>query len=882
MRYLHFTEIEAASYPVCFLVPTIQRDEIIKAYFEPFELSQEDCLIVDLHYDLNKKKTSVTEMKRYITEELLPVLQDLSVEYLVCADAEYFKVLIGSNKANTNLGYVMDCVFGEPGKLKVIYVPNYRAMFYDPDKTTTKISLGIQALVAHRAGFYQPPGTSILSFEAYPKSDEEIAEWLQRLLDMDVDLTADIEGFSLKHYTAGIGTISFSWCKGKGIAFPVDYEPLDASKAPYGRQTFNAHRREMLRIFFEELTHRGRKLIWHHIAYDVYVLIYQLYMKDLLDTKGLLKGMNILLSHWDCTKLITFLATNSCAGNQLGLKDQAQEYAGNYALGDIKDITNIPLDKLLTYNLIDASATWHVYEKHWPTLVADQQQEIYETIFKPATLDIIQMQLTGMPLNMNRVKEVKEILEADAQTSLHTIQSSSLVQEFTYRLNELWVQKENQRLKVKRKTMADANEVFNPSSPMQLQGLLYEQLGLPVIAYSETKQPSTKSAVLSDLKNHTDRQDILDLLDALINFSTVSILLENFIPKMEDAVLGPDGWHYLFGNFNLGGTLSGRLSASQPSLQNIPAGAEGEKTKKGQYGKLIKSCFQAPPGWVFVGLDFASLEDRISALTTKDPNKLRVYVDGYDGHSLRAYYYYTEQMPDIDPNSVESINSIQKKYKPLRDKSKNPTFTLTYQGTWNTLVTKYKFTPELAQQVEQRYHELYAVSDQWVAAKLDQASKDGYITAAFGLRVRTPLLAQVIRGTKKTPYEAEAEGRSAGNALGQSWCLLNSRAWSEFMGKVRSSEHRLAVRPCAQIHDAGYALLREDIAVLAYTNQHLVQAAQWQDHPDIWHNEVKLGGELSVFWPSWAKEIVIPNGAGESEILEIIEKEISDDASSKS
>src|SRR5690606_19651736 len=84
----------------------------------------------------------------------------------------------------------------------------------------------------------------------------------------------------------------------------------------------------------------------------------------------------------------------------------------------------------------------------------------------------------------------------------------------------------------------------------------------------------------------------------------------------------------------------GRLSSSNPNLQTIPANSK--------YGKLIKSCFRAPEGWLFVGLDFASLEDRISALTTKDTNKLKVYTDGFDGHSLRAQSYFSEQMPDIE------------------------------------------------------------------------------------------------------------------------------------------------------------------------------------------------------------------------------------------
>lgn len=232
------------------------------------------------------------------------------------------------------------------------------------------------------------------------------------------------------------------------------------------------------------------------------------------------------------------------------------------------------------------------------------------------------------------------------------------------------------------------------------------------------------------------------------------------------------------------------------------------------------------------------------------------------------------QIEEIDPKEFDlmEINSIQKKHKPLRDRSKNPTFTLTYQGTYIALVKKYGFTVEQAHDLVAKYNELYSVSIQWVSDKLKTASQHGYITGAFGLRLRTPLLKQVIRGAAKTPYEAEAEARTAGNALGQSWCLLNSRAWIEFMQKVRKSEHRLDIRPTAQIHDAGYALVRDDIDKVLYCNEHLVAATYWQDHPEIAHPEVGLGGELSIFHPDWSQEITIPNGAAAEEIFSIIEK----------
>ena len=66
-------------------------------------------------------------------------------------------------------------------------------------------------------------------------------------------------------------------------------------------------------------------------------------------------------------------------------------------------------------------------------------------------------------------------------------------------------------------------------------------------------------------------------------------------------------------------------------------------------------------------------------------------------------------------------------------------------------------------------------------------------------------------------------------------------------------------------------MLKEDLNLLMYVNEHLVKAVQWQDHPDIYHDDVKLGGELSIFFPTWKQEIVIPNGANAESILQIID-----------
>ena len=734
MQHLIFG-LEKATYKIAILVNEIRRDDIRREYVTPYGLNEDDIIVIDLHQTAGKKSTPAAERKMYIFEELAPTLNDLKVEYLIIGDGDYFKTFTKVSKVDPTLGYMLSTEFGD---WKVAYVPNYRTVFYDPLKVGQKISAGVNAVISWMNGTYRDPGVDIIEFSAYPQTISEIADWLDRLLEMDRDLAIDIEAFSLKHYDAGIGTISFAWSKTEGIAFPIDI--LDSPE--HSRMC-----RQLLRIFFEKFK---RKATYHNIGYDVYVLIYQLFMKDLLDNEGLLHGLDVLLRNWDDTKLITYLATNSCAGNELSLKIQAQEYAGNYAQEDIKDIRKIPLPQLLQYNLVDSMATWFVHEKHYKKMVRDKQLDIYETLFKPAIVDIIQMQLTGMPVSMPRVGKVKQILQAANDSAVQQMRTNPLLQSFEYHLKEEHVRKRNEKLKTKHILITDDecnNVVFNPNSAPQLQVFLYENLQLPVISRTKNKEPSTGGDILEALKNHTQDNNILGFLDALIEFKAVDKILGTFIVAMENAQLGPDGWHYLFGYFNLGGALSGRLSSSNPNLQNLPANvvmavsqllldqfgdALAPFISKGKLslGKLIKWCFEAPPGWFFCGIDFASLEDRISALTTKDPNKLKVYTDGYDGHCLRAHAYFGDKMPDIDPTSVASINSIADLYPRERHIGKNPTFALTYQGNYGTLMRNYGFSEELARKCETSYATLYAVSIDWVNAKLNQASKDGYVTVA--------------------------------------------------------------------------------------------------------------------------------------------------------
>lgn len=228
-----------------------------------------------------------------------------------------------------------------------------------------------------------------------------------------------------------------------------------------------------------------------------------------------------------------------------------------------------------------------------------------------------------------------------------------------------------------------------------------------------------------------------------------------------------------------------------------------------------------------------------------------------------------KEIPNQEFN-VGQINSINKKYPKLRQLSKAPTFALTFAGTAHTLANNCGFSLEEAKAIEAKYHELYLISDQWVQVQIEQAHKDGYSLGAFGLRIRTPLLKQVVYGAPKMPYEAAAEARTLGNAIsGQSYGLLNNRAAVAFMQKVWASKYRFDIKLVALIHDAIYVLIRDDVDVMQWANTELIKAMQWQELPEIDHPTVKLGAALDIFWPDWSQATTLPNNADKETIYKV-------------
>lgn len=845
--------------PISFQPPSLRRNYVEPLTYDANVLSPAEIIGFTLKYD--NGKAGVKLQREYLEQMLLPALNNLGITYLYCTDGQYFKTLTGEKKAEVHYGYVLPCVFAGYEHMQVVLGVNYQALNFDPKKAGP-MAQGLSALLRHMSGAYVAIGDEIIQQEYYPDNLADIKRTLDALHKFP-RLEMDIEGFGLKFNECGIGSIGFSYAEGCGTSFLVDYQPLPEPEVNgkivhYGKQVKNHAVRALLREFLEN--YKG-EMIWHYANFDIKIIIYELWMENYLDTVGMMKGLEVMTRNLHCTRIIAYLATNSCAGNELSLKTLAQEFAGNWAKDDIKDIRLIPPAELLRYNLVDCISTRYVYDKYYPIMMRDNQEALYKGLFMDSVWLITQIELTGMPMDDAQIAKTKAELLALQAGYLKTIMDSPLVADFNVWLQTKKMVAHNATLKTKQYTIEHYSQhVFNPGSPQQLQHLLYDMMGLPIIARTKTKQPATGAKTIKSLMDHELAKPFKETMQAIRDYSSVSKILAAFMPAFEGGIMKDDGMRWLHGLFKLGGTVSGRLSSSDPNMQNIPAGSA--------YGKAVKKCFKAPPGWLMMGADFRSLEDYISALTTKDPNKLKVYTDGYDGHSLRAFAYFRDEMPDI-VDSVISINSIGDVYPKCRQDSKAPTFLLTYGGTYHGMMKNLGWSEEKSKALEASYKDMYKVSVEYIAARVAEASRVGYVEVAFGLRLRTPVLHASILGGKYTPREASAEGRTAGNAMGQSYGLLNNRAAVEFMKRVHAAGYQHDVKMIALIHDAIYLLCREEVSLINWVNVNLVECMAWQELPEIQHPTVKIGGDLDIFWPSWAESVTLPNNASNDEIIDV-------------
>lgn len=475
-------------------------DNLKHHYIKPSGLPIDSIICFSLKYN-NNDKAPVKFIKEYL-KDLLCDIKTVGSNTLLVADPAYFKVLTGKRKTEPHHGYIKPCVIKDYEHLSIILVANYQALFHNP-VVQEKIDLSITALKNHIKGVHVDIGSNIMHHAEYPSEYKQIKKFLDGLLKYP-ELTCDIEAFSLKFWEAGIGTIAFSIDKHRGVAFPVDYAEngvlkKNGNKIVYGRQFNNTNIKKLLKEFF--LEYKG-KLTYHNATYDIKVLIYELFMKYALDYKGLLHGLDVMCRSIDDTKLIAYLATNTTAGNDLSLKSCAFEYAGNYAQDDIKDIRLIPLPELLKYNLTDCLATEYVKEKYTPIMIHDNQLKLYDELFIPQTRLIIHTELTGMPMDMDKVLKLDFKLNSILEFEYFKLSHNQIIKKFEWQMNRLAMIDANYLLKKKIRPMQEFNEKFNTASPKQIAELLHEFWDFEIIETTDGGAPSTGSKVL---QKHLDK-----------------------------------------------------------------------------------------------------------------------------------------------------------------------------------------------------------------------------------------------------------------------------------------------------------------------------------------------------------------------------------------
>lgn len=872
---------------------------------EKYGVSIDDFLCIEMFFN-DKGKAPAKEGRQFLNFVLKHIVA-LGVSHIMVADSTYFKLLTKESKVTSFYGTYVNCVMPGYEHLEIIPVANFMAAEYNPQIVET-IDLSCVAF-ASRVGATKIEGylgKNVIRKEEYPESYLDISNYLDKII-LNPVLACDIETFSLRIDSSGIGSIGFASSMDTGGAFLVD---LNRDR------NFSISVKSKLKEFFIEYHRRKGKLIFHNGNFDVPRLIYNLFMDSPTDYKGMRQGIKIFLDMIEDSMFMAFLCLNTTVkpGADLSLKTLSKPLLGNYA----EDVTDISLFKpaeyikaeetkvrkriaeieagyerkeytkatmlkmlpkinpnnyqpdshLLTYNLKDCIGTMFVYDVYRAQAEREDLLEYYDTILKPSLRFVWEMQIVGLPLNLARVDEIYEPIRATATRAQQRLAATNECKRLMLKIGAERMVKENAKLKTIRKPLKDFIPTFNINSSPQVSRLLYEELKLPVLNKTDAGNPSIQGKVLKRLLNDylTEGSFEYGIVKTLVDYADTKTILSTFIPSFRkyawDKGTGDITW--LNGSFNLVGTQSGRLSSNDPNMQNIPANS--------QYGNDVKSCFIAPEGWLFATADFSSLEDRINAILTKDPNKIRVYTEGFDGHCLRAYTYFKDQMEGIDPTSAESINSIEFKYPELRQKSKAPTFAFQYRGTWKTVCENLGIPDAEGQALEANFKSLYSVSEQYYIRKVMEAMENGYIRLSFGLRLLTPML-----HGKRDPHKlfgmADKEAKSMYNADSQTWGTLTNRALIEFAERLDNSEPHIqeGILLILTVHDAGYVLVKDTPEHIKWLNDNLIECMNWQEHPMIMSDDVPIEADLEIGY-NWANLVKIPNKANLEEIIEIRKK----------
>jgi DNA polymerase-1 len=265
-----------------------------------------------------------------------------------------------------------------------------------------------------------------------------------------------------------------------------------------------------------------------------------------------------------------------------------------------------------------------------------------------------------------------------------------------------------------------AGHPFNLNSRDQLERVLFDELGLPAIGKTEkTGKRSTSAAVLEALR------EAHPIVEKILQYRELTKLKSTYIDPLPDLIHPRTG--RLHTRFNQTATATGRLSSSDPNLQNIPV--------RTPLGQRIRRAFIAEEGWLLVALDYSQIELRVLAHLSGDENLIRVFQEGRDIHTETASWMFGVPREAVDPL--------------MRRAAKTINFGVLYGMSAHRLSQELAIPYEEAQAFIGRYFQSFPKVRAWIEKTLEEGRRRGYVETLFGRRRYVPDLQARVKSVRE-------------------------------------------------------------------------------------------------------------------------------------
>jgi len=557
--------------------------------------------------------------------------------------------------------------------------------------------------------------------------EASLNKWIEQLKTADC-FAFDTETTSIDYMQAELVGLSFAVEAGKAAYVPVAHDYMGAPE--------QLSRELVLTALKPLLEDESLAKVGQHLKYDANVLSHY----D-IELKGV--AFDTMLESYCLNSVATRHNMDALADKYLGYKTvKFEEIAGKGA----KQLTfnQIELDKAGHYAAEDADITLRLHQAIYPKLKALKGQlSVYEEIELPLMPVLSRMEQYGVLIDSDMMAEQSQAIGA--------------------RLAELEVEAHN-----------IAGRSFNLSSPKQLQEILFDELKIPVIKKTPKGAPSTAEEVLQELA--------LDypLPKVILENRGLSKLKSTYTDKLPLLVQAKTGRVHT--SYHQAVAATGRLSSTDPNLQNIPIRSEE--------GRKIRHAFIAPEHYKIVAIDYSQIELRIMAHLSDDPGLVSAFASGKDVHSATAAEIFGVDVSEVTTDQRRSAKAIN--------------FGLIYGMSAFGLAKQIGVARNQAQTYMDKYFERYPGVLAYMEDTRQQASEQGYVETLFGRRLYLPDI------KSKNGMRKKASERAAINAPMQGTAADIIKKAMLAVDKWIGEQAHDYVRMTMQVHDELIFEIHED------------------------------------------------------------------------